>query len=150
MKKPRFLFVSTVVAVCLAVASEPVPGEEFRVGKVPVEIPAPDGMVRLDGINEGFDKADMRKPPEGGKTVAIFGTPEDLAELKAGKIPRVDTECIVYAMYPEAVVKAGDFAQVREGTAKAQRGMVKQFKEKAAAAAPFSATTFFGSFSWLP
>jgi hypothetical protein len=57
------------------------------IGGRTIEVPPPAGFVQCDGVNAEWDKVIRGFIPSSNWLLATFGTPEDLASLKAGKNP---------------------------------------------------------------
>lgn len=82
-----------VGAAVLGSARAAPPPDTFSIGSRSITVPPPAGFVRCDGIDAEWDKAMQAFHPGVNRVLAMFGTPEDLAALKAGSTPDYSRNC---------------------------------------------------------
>ena len=90
-----------------------------------VEIPAPDGSVRLDRVNSQFDLELSSRLPTNTELLIVFGSEEDLQALKQAEVPDISVMFTVQAIEPRSKISKARFAQVIENVeakAEAQHG----------------------------
>lgn len=64
-------------------------GIGIDVGGAPIQIPLPDGFVRLDGVLPQWDTATQAFISPQNRRLLVLGTPDELAALRAGRPPDV-------------------------------------------------------------
>ena len=81
-------------------------------GGVMVEIPAPEGSVRIDGVYSEFDREFEDSLPQDTKSLIVFGTDEDLQSLKYGEMRKPTLIYSAQLIGRKATVSKERFAKV--------------------------------------
>ena len=81
-------------------AEEP-PAEEAELGGKRLKVPAPEGYVRIDGIDSRFDAFPERLVSKNNKLLAFYGSDADLKKVRAGEIPDIDRNFNIQAIVPQ-------------------------------------------------
>lgn len=76
--------------LCLCAAPVWAAPANVKVGDTEIHIPSPDGFVRCDGVSKEMDTYDTQQAV-GNRVLAMFCKEEDLAKLKSGEVPYLET-----------------------------------------------------------
>jgi len=126
-----------ILLACLAILGislTPCIADQVTLGSgARVEIPAPDGYVRIDGINAKWDELRRVASPSYGRIIIEFGSESDRMALLKGEFPDVGRSFYAVSLhvYEQMHVTGEMFAQVKDAfrSEMPTTGMVGRIKQ---------------------
>ena len=130
MKKAPLIISIGIISVLLGLTgcgeSHPT---KLVAGGNPIEVPFPDGYVRVDGVNSSFDRLIKSKQAGTNQLLAFYGTEKDLTALKKGEATAVPRNFNLQVINPHLDCSLDDFAVLIKGLEDEMATGMKSAKE---------------------